>query len=403
MAQLAANTLMIRRALAGPRAVYGIAKHPKLFLAADGKGGGSWRIRYRPHAGAQQRWYTITNDARHSDFAAIAKKAVELLSNLSLHGVDPHATRKPRGGSFGETFELWLERHAKVHKRSWDADERLYKRHVEERLAATAVAAIDRQRVIAVLDEIANAATPVQANRCQSLISAVFSWALDEGLIAAHPALRIRRRGEERVRELVMAPEELKAFWSALNELRNTSATILRLLVLLGGRLNEVCGARRRELSWGNELPTWSMPGERTKNALTTIVPLPPVSAELFRQACEVSGESAFVFPARKAADETAFDKKYVSRQCKAIFRAIGVPDMRLHDLRHQAATGMAQCGVPLEIRQLVQNQITGRRMSIGARYDQHDYASEKRRALELWERRLLAIVEGREIPTERY
>ena len=74
-----------------------------------------------------------------------------------------------------------------------------------------------------------------------------------------------------------------------------------------------------------------------------------------------------------------------------------------LHDLRHQAATGMAECGVPLDIRQLVQNQITGRRQSIGARYDQHDYAAEKRRALELWERRLLTIIEGRPRPTERY
>jgi hypothetical protein len=52
---------------------------------------------------------------------------------------------------------------------------------------------------------------------------------------------------------------------------------------------------------------------------------------------------------------------------------------MRLHDLRHQVATGMAQCGVPLDIRQWVQNQITGRRQSIGSVYDQHDYTAENR------------------------
>ena len=50
-----------------------------------------------------------------------------------------------------------------------------------------------------------------------------------------------------------------------------------------------------------------------------------------------------------------------------------------------------------------VQNQITGRRLSIGARYDQYEYLDEKRRALELWERRLLEIVEGRKASGERW
>ena len=102
-------------------------------------------------------------------------------------------------------------------------------------------------------------------------------------------------------------------------------------------------------------------------------------------------------------ANNRPFDKKFVSRLCKRIFRGVGAPDLRLHDLRHQAATGMAQCRVPLDIRQLVQNQITGRRQSIGARYDQHEYFDEKLRSLTLWEGRLLAIVSGQKPPAEKY
>jgi hypothetical protein len=56
-----------------------------------------------------------------------------------------------------------------------------------------------------------------------------------------------------------------------------------------------------------------------------------------------------------------------------------------------------------MEIRQMVQNQVTGRRASIGSVYDQYEYRDEKRRALEIWERRLLAIVNGQPIPQERY
>jgi hypothetical protein len=53
----------------------------------------------------------------------------------------------------------------------------------------------------------------------------------------------------------------------------------------------------------------------------------------------------------------------------------------------------MAQLGVPRELRERVQNQITGRRQSIGARYDQYEYLDEKRDALARWEAHLLSIV----------
>ena len=87
------------------------------------------------------------------------------------------------------------------------------------------------------------------------------------------------------------------------------------------------------------------------------LVPLTPHACELFKQAFALNTDSPFVFPARRLVP-APLDGNQVSRQFKNTARAIGVPDMRLHDLRHQAATGMAECGVPLEIRQMVQNQV---------------------------------------------
>jgi integrase len=261
---------------------------------------------------------------------------------------------------------------------------------------------IDRQAVIAVLDSIAAAATPLQANRCQSVISAVFSWALDEGRIASHPALRIRRRGEERSRDLVMSGEEVQAFWQHLDGVFANAALAMKLLLVTGQRLGEVTGAATRELDLERDDPEWTIPAARTKNKLTHIVPLAPHAAKLFREALVLAKDSPFVFPARRLTPQ-ALDGNQVSRQCKEVFRLIGAVEMRLHDLRHQTATGMAQCGVPLEIRQMVQNQVTGRRQSIGAIYDQHDYGFEKRRALELWEQSLAKTLAGDTSGRERY
>lgn len=401
MPQLPPNHLVIRKALKGERAVFSIAKHPRLYLATDGKGGGSWRFRYRPKPGAAQRWHTISNDARHVELDAVVKKLTELVTNLTLDGIDPKSHRPQNDGTFADAFALWLERHGKVHKKSWTTDEALYRRHIGCRLGADALRTIDRVRVIAVLDDIARSSTPIQANRSQTVISAVFSWALDEGLITTHPALRIRKRGAETPRDAVMSDHQLSAFWRELDIIAEPVATIIKLLLLLGSRLQEIVGIQVNELRLTSE-PQWVLPAARSKNGRSHLVPLPELSVDLMTTAHVRAGDSSFLFPARFVADGP-FDHKFVSRRCKRVLRTIGLPDMRLHDLRHQAATGMARCGVPLDIRQRVQNQLTGRSKAIGSIYDQHEYVAEKLRALTLWQHALAAVADRRPWPTERY
>lgn len=404
MPSVAPNVLMIRRALNGERATYRVEKHPRLFLATNGKGGGSWRIRYRPHIGSVQCWFTISNDARNIDFDLVVRKAKELLSRLELEGVDPRAEQPRAGATFDALFAQWLENYAKRAKKSWRADEKIYYRHIKERLGARLARTVDRRVVIDALDDIARAATPLQANRCQSVISAVFSWALDEGRVDTHPALRIRRRGEEKSRELILTNEQLREFWNGLGGLFPNAAVAIKLLLVTGQRLGEISEAAVGELELSTADAVWCIPAARTKNGAQHILPLGELARSLFKEALALrpDSEHPFVFPARRV-EPQPLDGNQISRQCKALFRQIGAGDMRLHDLRHQAATGMAQCGVPLDIRQLVQNQTTGRRQMIGSLYDQHDYADEKRRALELWEQRLLAIVAGAPLPTARY
>ena len=100
--------------------------------------------------------------------------------------------------------------------------------------------ALKRRNVIDVLDNIATEVSGVQANRCQTLVSSVLNWALDEDLLEANPAHGVRQRGHETPRERVMTEAELRAFWNALtgSPLDNS----LRLLLCLangGMRLAE--------------------------------------------------------------------------------------------------------------------------------------------------------------------
>ena len=104
MSSVAPNHLAIRKALNGDRKVYSVLRHPKLYLAADGKGGGSWRIKYQPRPGEGQRWVTISNDVRNADFQEVVKKANEMLSGLAVHGIDGSAPGRGVGAS------SWSER-----------------------------------------------------------------------------------------------------------------------------------------------------------------------------------------------------------------------------------------------------------------------------------------------------
>lgn len=309
-------------------------------------GGGYERLGDVEHLSLAQAWKAVTD--RHAD--------------ITLNG------RAAGIVTFDKLFSDWLRRHAKEHKKSWAHDEALYKRHIEKRLGARLVFDLKRRDVIEVLDDIADDISGIQANRSQALISAVLNWALAEDKIDANPAHGIRKRAAETSRERVMTADELKAFWQALADTPVDNA--VRLLLLLGQRRSEVCHASADELA--DE--AWSLPAPRTKNGLPHIVPLTTYARSLF-------GAGFDIYPTT------------LSHRVRDVVRSLGIADFRLHDLRHQAATGMAALGIRQDIRDRVLNQVTGRKQTVGARYDQYEYLAEKRDALERWERELQRIV----------
>ncbi len=67
-----------------------------------------------------------------------------------------------------------------------------------------------------------------------------------------------------------------------------------------------------------------------------------------------------------------------------------------IHDLRRTVATGLQRLGVRLEVTEAVLNHISGSRGGIAGVYQRHDWAAEKRAALDAWAAQVLTLVEGR-------
>jgi hypothetical protein len=64
-----------------------------------------------------------------------------------------------------------------------------------------------------------------------------------------------------------------------------------------------------------------------------------------------------------------------------------------VHDLRRTVATGLQRLGVRLEVTEALLNHISGSRGGIAGVYQRHDWASEKRAALDSWAAHVLAAI----------
>jgi hypothetical protein len=75
-----------------------------------------------------------------------------------------------------------------------------------------------------------------------------------------------------------------------------------------------------------------------------------------------------------------------------------GVTNWRLHDLRRTMATGLQRLEVRLEVTEQVLNYVSGSRAGIVGVYQRHDFALEKRAALQAWGDHVITIVENAQL-----
>jgi hypothetical protein len=97
------------------------------------------------------------------------------------------------------------------------------------------------------------------------------------------------------------------------------------------------------------------------------------------------------------ALDETIVDA--LSKAAAAATSPTPIVPWSIHDLRRTVATGLQRLGIRLEVTKAVLNHISGSRGGIAGVYQRHDWAAEKRAALDAWAAHVLAVPERRTPP----
>jgi integrase len=194
----------------------------------------------------------------------------------------------------------------------------------------------------------------------------------------------------EESRDRILTDREIRIFWKATEQFEYPFGPMWRLLLLTGQRRQEISGMTRKELSLQSDKPVWTIPASRTKNGETHVVPLSALAMDINQSLPRIAG-SQFCFTTTGETHVTGYSrsKRRLDAAMLGIMReeATGaeLPSWTLHDLRRTMASGMAKLGINLPVIEKVLNHTSGSFAGIVGVYQRHEFAHEKRRALEVW------------------
>ena len=219
--------------------------------------------------------------------------------------------------------------------------------------------------------------------------SVLFGWAAKRGDIVGNPLIQMSKPEAPNARDRVLSDVELKLIWQASGSLGEPFGPFFRLLTATGQRRAEVAGMQWDELD--RETRTWTIPADRAKNRKAHIVPLSQSAlSELEQLAGGVWPNSGYVLTTTGRSPISGFTKGKITLDA-AIAKANGkaLQQWRVHDIRRTVATGFQRLGIRFEVTEAVLNHISGAKAGVAGIYQRHDWANEKRDALNSWARHI--------------
>jgi integrase len=361
------------------------AKAKGLNLRITPKGVKAWSVVFTsPKDGKRARLslgsYPATSLARARTFAIEAHGQVEA-------GVDPRDAGKP-GNAGPMTVAMLAKSYLEMHGaalRSKDELARKMHSDVLPVIGKMKIAELHRRDIHRVLNPIKGRGSVAMAGKVYADVRAMLNWAVKQGLLDNNPADGMDEGNGSKARTRWLTGEEIAALWPALTMLKPPIAMALKLALVTGQRIGEVCRMTEDELDLAKAI--WTIPAERSKNGEEHAVPLSDMALERIAE----------------ARARLAINGRLIPRSPGAIAQALHymrdrlpIADFTAHDLRRTMCTHLAKMGVnPLVIGACVNHrQVTKRGVTLGV-YIQYDFAKEKREALGAWAERLCAIIGG--------
>ncbi|CZF83358.1 tyrosine-type recombinase/integrase [Grimontia marina] len=351
-----------------------------------------------------------------------ARERIRKFADMLKQGLDPKAELERRErqkqkdfeeqqakGSIEALFKSYVSQMEKDGKRTHQSVYRALEKEVYPFIPPeTKACDVTTKELTAVLSSMIQRGAETQSNRVRSYLHAAFNHGLyhdndpanylnhDKFALSYNPVSQIKKqKSAERVGQRFLSYPELREFMHDIeHEIEGVRASpVMRALLLLcihtgGQRPYELAASKWEAINW--EEKTLLVVADVSKNKRDHLLPLTDTAMDLFRQIKSYSEGNPYIFPhTRDLSKHIRLDSlsqviaRY--REDHPHFEHF-IP----RDLRRTCKTLMGEIGISKELRDRIQNHAMNDVSS--KHYDRYDYLSEKRRALEAWEVRLLGV-----------
>jgi len=345
---------------------------------------GKWQVDYTAASGERVR-QLIGPGEEGRRLAKQVLKQREAEAQLGLLGLPTH-TRL----TFGDFASDWLHRtQARIKPRTFDLYADIVRVHLTPRFGSTRLSGITRRDIEAfVTDKRAGtrrgrrgSRVPLAASTINAILvvlKMILADAVDQDLLGDNPASRVKplRRGDEVEHMHMLSPVEVTRLIEVAEE---PWRTLYLLLVHSGLRIGEATALRWRDLDLragvlhvrrtlgrvreADGRSTWAEGSPKSRAGRRQVELSPTAIQALLAHPAGDDPERDFVFRSRTGGP---LDANNIRAAFRRHLTAAGLPERRLHDLRHTFAGLLIAAGVHVrKIQQLMGHSSIGVTMGV--------------------------------------
>lgn len=304
-------------------------------------GGKTYYLRYQDDHGRQKQHKV----AAYADISFDkAKKEAQRLRSQVVLGGDPAATKEQKKAIplYSTLAEQHLA-HAKTYQRSYDTTAMYVNRHITPKWGKHRLTDITQQGVAQWLAEKAGEGlAPATVEKMRVILGRSFELAKQWGMAGSdkNPTRGIPRKPINNARDRYLNAAEAKRLMTAVEASRNPQLKfIVGLLLLTGARVSELLNAEWKHINLDRRV--WLIP--TSKNGKPRHVPLSKSAIDILN-AVPKFDKCGYVLPN----PETLKPFVSIKHGWQTARDEAKLPDLRIHDLRHSAASFMINAGVDL-------------------------------------------------------
>jgi integrase len=308
-------------------------------------GGKTYYQRYTDERGRERQYKVGASDIVTLDQAR--RKGRQICAEALL-GADPHQRRRemravPQFNRFVQERYLPF---VQTYKQTWQTDETILRIHILPKLSGMALDEIKTDVISDLVNAMrADGYAAGTMNRVIVIIRYIFNLARKWKVpgVTENPAAGLSA-GPDVQRNRFLTEQEAELLVRAIHTDENqTAARSILLLLLTGGRRNEITFAKWDYVDWKNK--TLLVP--KSKSGRARAIALSQPALALLRATPRIEG-NPFIFPS----PVTGRPSPSLFFPWDRIRHRAGLPDVRLHDLRHSFASFLVNRGVSLYVVQ---------------------------------------------------